>query len=418
MLFVLVMGCQIWRFGESRNINSSGKMRLTFCYRHIAPYHCAQLAALGQSKISLCVIHYGNFNDTAFKDDYLPSKYFEEVLLSEPDREWSGLCRSLERTSPDAVLVPGWGHAYALAAMRWAVYNKVPCIAISDSQESDRPRSRFIEIVKRRVVRLFSAAFVAGQKSKEYVLKLGMHPDRIILGCDVVDNNHFIQGAEAARDNEDVVRDTLELPQHYFLAVNRLIPKKNVASVIRAYARYCADGTPGNWNLVIVGDGPLSDELKELAADLRIRDRVLFKGAHSYDDMPSFYGLASTFILASFQEPWGLVVNEAMCAGIPVLVSEACGSSELVVDGKNGFRFDPHDMEGLAFLMADIASGRRDIASMGHRSRAIIEGLSLERYVTNLREIVNIARRVQLPKKNIIDGILLNGMIKWLTRRQ
>jgi len=393
-------------------------MKLTFCYRHIAPYHSAQLAALRQSGIALSVIHYGNFREIAFRNEYLSPYSCEETLLSEPEGEWSELYRSLEKTKPDAVLVPGWGHAYALAALRWTVRNQVPCIAISDSQEHDWPRKRIVETVKKKVVRLFSAAFVAGKKSREYVINLGMPPENIMFGCDVVDNDHFLHGAKAAIVREDTVRDTLGLPQHYFLAVNRLIPRKNVASIIKAYARYCAEGEPGNWDLVIVGDGPLYDELNELTADLQIKDRVLFKGPHSYHEMPSFYGLASAFILASLQEAWGLVVNEAMCAGIPVLVSELCGSSELVVDGENGFRFDPYDTEGLATLMADVASGRWDIFAMGQKSRAIIAEWSLEKYVTNLRVVVDIARSVPLPNMNIFDSILLNRVIKWLPKWQ
>lgn len=394
-------------------------MKLTFCYRHIAPYHCAQLAALVQSRISVCVIHYGNFSGMAFGSEHVSRHYFEEILLSESKGDWSELCRSLERTKPDAVLVPGWGHVYALAALRWTLCNQVPCIAISDSQEFDRPRWRVVEFVKRKVVRLFTSAFVAGERSREYLIKLGMLPEKITVGCDTVDNKHFLQGAQAAMESGETVRDTLGLPQRYFLAVNRLIHEKNVATIIRAYAIYCAKGAPGNWDLVIVGDGPLHNELNELAANLRIKDRVLFKGSHLYHEMPSFYGLASAFILASIQETWGFVVNEAMCAGIPVLVSDLCGCShDLVVDGKNGFRFDPHDTEGLAALMADVASGRQDISSMGRESRAIIAEWSLERYVTNLRTAVDIARSVPLPNMNIFDSIMLNSVIKWLPKWQ
>jgi glycosyltransferase involved in cell wall biosynthesis len=419
-LFILLalawLCCQLGYSAEPQG--NTCLMKLTFCYLHIAPYHRAQLAALGRSGISVSVIHYGDFREMAFRNEFLSQHYFEEILISEPEGEWSKLYRSIEKTMPDAVLVPGWGHAYALAALRWTVRNQVPCIVISDSQEYDRPRRRVVEIVKRKVVGLFSAAFVAGQKSREYVIKLGMPSENIMPGCDVVDNDHFLQGALAAVENEDAVRDTLRLPQHYFLAVNRLIPEKNVASIIRAYATYCAKGAPGNWDLVILGDGPLHDELNELAADLRIKDRVLFKGTHLYHEMPSFYGLASAFILASFQEPWGLVVNEAMCAGIPALVSELCGSSEIVTDGENGFRFDPYDIEGLAELMIQVASGRWDIFVMGQKSRAIIAEWSLERYLTNLRAVVDIARSVPLPNMNIFDSILLNSAIKWLSKRQ
>jgi glycosyltransferase involved in cell wall biosynthesis len=393
-------------------------MKLTFCYLHIAPYHRAQLAALGRSGISVSVIHYGDFREMAFRNEFLSQHYFEEILISEPEGEWSKLYRSIEKTMPDAVLVPGWGHAYALAALRWTVRNQVPCIVISDSQECDRPRRRVVEIVKRKVVGLFSAAFVAGQKSREYVIKLGMPSEIIMPGCDIVDNDHFLQGALAAAENEDAVRDTLRLPKRYFLVVSRLSPEKNISSIIKAYAKYCAKGAPGKWYLVIVGAGPLHNELNELAAELKIKDRVLFKGAHSYHEMPSFYGLASAFILASFEEPWGLVVNEAMSAGLPVIVSQLCGSSELLADAENGFRFDPYDIEGLAEIMVEVASGRLDIFAMGQKSRVIIAEWSLEKYVTNLRAVVDIARSVPLPNMNIFDSILLNSVIKCLPKWQ
>jgi glycosyltransferase involved in cell wall biosynthesis len=391
-------------------------MKLTFCYRHIAPYHRAQLTALGQAGISLSVIHYGDFRGMAFRNESLSQHYVEEILISEPEGEWSKLYRSIEKTMPDAVLVPGWGHAYALAALRWTVCNQVPCIAISDSQEFDRRRRWVVEIVKRKVVGLFSAAFVAGQKSREYIIKLGMPSENIMPGCNVVDNDHFLQGALAAVENEDAIRDTLKLPKRYFLVVSRLIPIKNISSIIKAYAKYCAKGAPGKWCLVIVGEGPLHSDMNELAADLKIKGRVLFKGAHSYHEMPIFYGLASAFILASFQETWGLVVNEAMSAGLPVLVSKLCGSSELLADGGNGFRFDPYDIEGLAELMVEVASGRLDIFVMGQKSRCIIAEWSLEKYVTNLRAVVDIALSVPLPNMNVFESILLNSVIKCLPK--
>lgn len=394
-------------------------MRLVFCYRHLAPYHRAQLTALGRSGISVSVINFGNFHETAFRNEYLHRQCFEEILLPESGGKGNELCYAIERTKPDVVLVPGWGHNYALVALLWTVRNGVPCIVIADSQEYDRPRRWVVERVKGKVVRLFSSAFVAGRKSKEYVVKLGMPPHKVTLGCDVVDNNHFTLSAEAARRNEVAVREKLGLPQSYFLSVNRLIPEKNLVSLLNAYAGYCAGGAPGNWDLVIVGDGPLSDELRKLAADLGITDHVLFKGSYSYNEIPSFYGLASALILASFQESWGLVVNEAMCAGLPVLVSKSCGCSyDLVVDGVNGFSFDPYDTEGLTALLADVASARRDILSMGQKSRAIISEWSLEKYVENLRAAVDIAYNAPLTDRNIFDSILLNSVIRWFPKWQ
>ena len=84
---------------------------------------------------------------------------------------------------------------------------------------------------------------------------------------------------------------------------------------------------------------------------------VILAGFKQYDELPAYYGLASAFVHASTTEQWGLVVNEAMASGLPVLVSDRCGCApDLVEDGVNGFTFDPYDVEALAGLMQRVAA--------------------------------------------------------------
>ena len=79
-------------------------------------------------------------------------------------------------------------------------------------------------------------------------------------------------------------------------------------------------------------------------------------GFKQYDELPIYYGLAGAFIHASTTEQWGLVVNEAMAAGLPVIVSERCGCApDLVENGRNGFTFDPYDVDALTHLMLKMA---------------------------------------------------------------
>ena len=387
-------------------------MRVTFCYRHIAPYHHAQLNALALQGIKISVITYNNFNGVAFDNKNSTPQKYASTLLSSQHGEWCELYRSLAESKPGIVLIPGWGHAYALAALNWSMRNKVPCIAISDSQECDFSRNPIIENIKENLIGLFSAGFVAGQRSKLYLKKLGMPAERITIGCDVVDNDHFVGGSEQARKHSEAIRMSLCLPSRYFLAVNRLIPEKNVSTIIKAYAKYCAEGAPSGFGLVIVGDGLLKNELKELVASLHIENKVIFKESVSYTDMPSYYGLASAFILASQFDPWGLVVNEAMCAGLPVLVSESCGSSvDLVQHGKNGFCFNSLDVTTLAKLMGEVATGGDNVPSMGLCSRDIIAGWSLDHFIVNINKAIEIALKTPLPDYSLMDRILLKFAI-------
>jgi 1,2-diacylglycerol 3-alpha-glucosyltransferase len=95
-------------------------------------------------------------------------------------------------------------------------------------------------------------------------------------------------------------------------------------------------------DLVVCGDGDLRPRLHALARELGLEQRVHWPGFVQYPDLPVYYALADAFILASTIEPWGLVVNEAMACGLPVLVSDRCGCApDLVPEGQNGFTFKP-----------------------------------------------------------------------------
>jgi len=145
------------------------------------------------------------------------------------------------------------------------------------------------------------------------------------------------------------------------------------------------------WDLVICGSGPQARELQAAAAEV---SGIHFPGFKQLDELPVYYGLASAFILASSHfEQWGLVVNEAMAAGLPVLVSRACGCApNLVKEGVNGFTFDPYDVGGLAGLMVRMSSGELNLKAMGEASQVIIAGWTPEVFGENLLRAVDAAR--------------------------
>src|SRR5690606_39375525 len=131
-----------------------------------------------------------------------------------------------------------------------------------------------------------------------------------------------------------------------------------------------------------------------------------------------FYGLAGAFVHASTTEQWGLVVNEAMAAGLPVLVSERCGCvPDLVRDGENGFTFDPFDVEELAGLMQRIAAmtdGQR--RALGEAGRRIIAAWEPERFADELMRAVEVAR-ARPPRPASFDQMLLRAVVRRPLRR-
>ena len=240
--------------------------------------------------------------------------------------------------------------------MLWGKAGKKTLVMMSESSRNDKIRRPLLEWCKSQMVRRFDAALVGGNQQREYAALLGIPQHHIFLGYDVVNNDYFARKTDKVRQRKNYYRQVLGLPQRYFLTVSRFIPKKNLSGLIRAYGDYRRLTGDQAWDLVLCGSGPLERELKHQARDIA---GIHFSGFTQIDKLPFYYGLASTFILPSSHfEQWGLVVNEAMASGLPVLVSRICGcASELVEEGFNGFTFDPLDIEGLSRLMVKMAMG-------------------------------------------------------------
>lgn len=305
---------------------------------------------------------------------------------------------------PAAIAVPGWHSKGARALLRWAVRHEVPAVLMSDSTAQDAPRRWHKELVKRRILRCFGAALVAGRPQGRYLAGLGFPKDRIFAGYDVVDNAHFARGAAA-------VRRPGRAP--LFLACGRFVAKKGFPTLLEAYAAYREAAGPTAWRLAILGDGPLRPELEAMIARLGLAAHVDLPGFVQYEGLPGWYGRAGAFVLPSVSEQWGLVVNEAMAAGLPVLVSRRCGCvADLVAPGRNGFTFAAGDVPGLASLLQRVAHGGLDLDAMGAASRAIVAEWGLPRFVAGLKAAVAAARRPKARAPGLLERGLLLGLAR------
>jgi glycosyltransferase involved in cell wall biosynthesis len=133
-----------------------------------------------------------------------------------------------------------------------------------------------------------------------------------------------------------------------------------------------------------------------------IGNKVHFFGFIQYDELPYFYNHAKALILPSWSDQWGLVVNEAMACGLPVLVSEKCGCApDLVVNGKNGFTFDPNDPEEFLKGMEKIIdlAGNRQVKDENTR---LLNSFNLGTFSGGLKKCIELAlyspvRKINLP---------------------
>ncbi len=340
-----------------------------------------------------------------------PASSWREIDSRELARS---LHRRLDALSPAIVCINGWSVGGCIASLDWCLRRRVPVVLFSDSSEHDEPRRWWKEAIKRRIVRLCSAALIAGRSHRRYIEKLGMPAERIFDGYDVVDNAHFEAGSDAARRQDASLRARLGLPANYFIACSRFEAKKNLLGMLDAYAIYRQKAGAGYWPLIILGDGPQCEReaLEARRRELGLEHDVRLPGFTTYDELPAYYGLASAFLHLSTIDQWALVVNEAMASGLPVIVSRRCGSAaELVSDGANGFSVEPDDYSGIAEAMAQIATDGDRRRAMGRESRRIIAGWGPERFARNLSAAVAAAEAAPRPANRLLDRFIL-----WMMR--
>jgi 1,2-diacylglycerol 3-alpha-glucosyltransferase len=378
-------------------MNASARRRVAVIFHRFGPYHRARLAAAARVFDVLGVEEAPETSEYDWDEVGTGDAFRRITLLGrgdrpvQPAREIARRTTAvLEREQPVAVVIPGWSDPAALAALRWGLENGVPAVVMSESTSFDEPRRGWKEWIKTRVVRRCAAGLVGGEPHAEYLAALGMPRERIFSGYDAVDNTHFAFGAAAARADGEIARARLLLPERYFLASSRFVPQKNLSGLLTAYTAYRRTVGSGAWKLVLLGDGPLRPALTEQIAALDLATDVLLPGFKQYGELPAYYGLASAFVHASTTEPWGLVVNEAMAAGLPVLVSERCGCvRELVVEGENGWTFPPADPAALTvFFTRTAACDASALAAMGAASQRRIADWSPEAFAANLERAV------------------------------
>jgi len=404
------------------------KPSVAVIFHHIGPYHHARLNAAAD-KLSVTGIEWSARGYDAWGAAEAPARYTRLSLFTEAADYYPGgrrrreaFCWALEQANPDVVAVNGWNNFGSLAAARCCMEQGIPMVVMSESARGDEPRTLWKEIIKRRIVDLYAAALVGGQRHFEYLVELGMPRERIFTGYDVVDNDWFARRAIEIRNSHlrrgyggqaaFEIRKQYGLPENYFLASARFIEKKNLPTLIRAYAAYRqkseASGNPP-WDVVLLGDGPLLEALKSQLSTLNLHRHVRLPGFKQYDELPVYYALAKAFVHASTTEQWGLVVNEAIASGLPVIVSNRCGCVPELVQG-NGFTFEPTDEHELVSRLLQMASLSDDERRrLGDASYRIAAKFALERFGEGLEEAAQLA--LNQPRKASLLCRTLVGLL-------
>lgn len=204
-------------------------------------------------------------------------------------------------------------------------------------------------VLKRIIIKGTDKYIAYGTKAKEYLEKFGANQKDIYISTNTVDVRGIQDKVLLYRNSKGFLEERKKYPKILFLYVGQLIKRKGVGQVLSAL-NILKDPEIG---FMIVGSGPEKKNLENFCVRNRLQN-VFFEGFHQPEELPKYYVLADIFILPSFKEVWGLVINESLASGLYVLCSKYAGAGYDLINGNNGKIFNPYNVNKIVDNIKEI----------------------------------------------------------------
>jgi glycosyltransferase involved in cell wall biosynthesis len=316
--------------------------------------------------------------------------------------------REIRRERYDALLVHGYEHLAKWLAFAAARSCGTRLILRGESHLNE-PRSVIRraakELILRNLFRIFAGVTYVGSQNREYFEHYGVETERLHFAPYSVDNNFFRESARKAGSQRDELRKSLGIPDDapVILSVGKLIEVKQPELLLRAFAEVRRRHA---CHLVYVGDGSLRGRIEAQAREFGISD-VHVTGFVNQTRIPEMLACGDIFVLASYHEPWGLAVNEAMATGLPVVVTDRVGCAvDLVEDGGNGYVVRYDDSIQLAQRLEILVGSPHLRSEFGKRSIDLIDNWSIEKTADGIVSGAqgNLPASLHTPGRQVADA--------------
>ncbi|QKZ13638.1 glycosyltransferase family 1 protein [Spirosoma sp. KUDC1026] len=295
-------------------------------------------------------------------------RFLEDTTVRE---RATALLRQAKAFRPDVINLTGYYDPAQILLLLWAKLNGVRVVMQIESTAADHQRRGLKERFKQWVFSQCDGFFCFGSQSANYLLQLGVPERKILLRKNAVDNDVLADNYQQALATRQIRQQQLGLRPNNFIFVGRLIGFKNLPTLLQSFADARQQSSQSSdWGLLILGEG---EELASLTAQrdaLDLTKAVTFLPGQPWFRVPELLALSNVLVLPSTSEPWGLVVNEAMACGLPVIVSDRCGCvADLVDNGKTGFVFDPAQPDQLTYHLRQFMDGQVDVAKLSRAAK-------------------------------------------------
>ena len=320
-----------------------------------------------------------NFGETDLSLHQYPYTLLHDGTIEEIGffRRTYGILKTIIKFKPDVINLTGYDDVASWIVIVFCKLRGIKTILSNESTNSDHQRSAVKEFIKKLIISQFDGFFNFGTESKKYMISLGADANKMLVNRNCVDNQKLKTIYENHLPFRKEKQSQLKVASKNFIFIGRLINYKNLIFFLESFS-FSHNNSENDWGVLILGNGVQKTELEEFIKERQIRN-VHFEDGVSWQEVPKYLALSDVLVLPSYSEPWGLVVNEAMACGLPVLVSEKCGcATDLVRNGENGFIFSPFNSLELSKLLLKFINEEVDVKQMGIASENIIKDFSPE----------------------------------------
>lgn len=372
------------------------KPTVIFVWSNFGPYHIDRLDAATRAlsaEFRVIGIEVGGSSETYAWVRPADSSTLERITLF-PDlaeeripawRRFGALLRICLRLRP--------AHAFLCHYERWEIFLVALLLRLAgarpycmvESKFDDKPRLIWRELGKMLFCLPYRGALVGGRRSGDYLRFLGFGVDRIAFGYDTVSTARIRRLADAPPAPQGRA-----FAERHFTIVARLVPKKNIAMALQAYAYYCRAAGGAARGLHVCGAGELEPSLRENARALGITG-VVFHGFVQAPEIARLLASSLALLLPSTEEQWGLVVNEALAMGVPILCSENVGARDLLVrTAVNGYAVEPDNAAGLANFMRRLAEDEEEWRRLAEGSHTLAPLADTAKFAAGVRHLIGL----------------------------
>jgi glycosyltransferase involved in cell wall biosynthesis len=347
-------------------------MRLVFLTNHVAHYRISTLVELRRKVARLDVVLSSRDCAPGLPEADIGVHFLPSFKIPQSRRHANGYAEryevhvpravvaTLRRLDPDCVVAPEFGLRTALAAAYCTLHRRPLVVHADLSEEYEQGRGAARLLLRKALLRLTDRVLANGRSAARYVASLGYDPSRISSLPYATDIDRFGHAPRPAAPEGEL----------RLIYVGQLIERKGLEPFVQALAAALEARPALRVTLTLAGRGEREDALRSLRTPPNLMLR--FPGPVAYHDLDALYAAHDAFVMPTLSDTWGLVVNESMASGLPVLGSrQSQAVLEMVEEGSEGWVFDARSPASLRDAIERcLGCDAQARAAMGVRARS------------------------------------------------